>query len=107
MLLKPPGRFGDENGLRNNFQRRDHRHYRTSPPGSSLFLSPGDINRRGANHQGILCGKLCAPARYPEIFIQLYKQGKLPVDRLLTETLPLERINEGFDVGWIKVRRRV
>ncbi len=39
----------------------------------------------------------CVPRRDIPRFIQLYKQGKLPVDRLLTKTLPLERINEGFD----------
>ncbi|MFS8514513.1 MAG: alcohol dehydrogenase, partial [Planifilum fulgidum] len=29
--------------------------------------------------------------------IDLFRQGRLPVDRLLSGTLPLERINEGFD----------
>jgi alcohol dehydrogenase len=27
----------------------------------------------------------------------LYRQGRLPVDRLLTHRLPLAEINEGFD----------
>lgn len=30
-------------------------------------------------------------------FIQLYKQGKLPVDRLVTDYLGLDDINDGFD----------
>ncbi|MDA8353818.1 MAG: zinc-dependent alcohol dehydrogenase family protein [Firmicutes bacterium] len=39
----------------------------------------------------------CIPKRDLPRMIQLYKQGRLPVDRLLTDTLPLEAINEGFD----------
>ncbi|HBD12217.1 MAG TPA: hypothetical protein DCZ13_08725 [Porticoccaceae bacterium] len=30
-------------------------------------------------------------------YMSLYEQGRLPVDRLLTHTLGLEQINEGFD----------
>ena len=39
----------------------------------------------------------CVPARDIPRFIELYKRGRLPVDRLLTDTLLLEDINEGFD----------
>lgn len=39
----------------------------------------------------------CVPSRDIPIFVQLYKQGKLPVDELLSETLFLDDINEGFD----------
>ncbi len=39
----------------------------------------------------------CIPSRDIPRYIALYKQGRLPVDRLLTDTLPLEQINEGFD----------
>ena len=39
----------------------------------------------------------CVPRRDIPRFIDLYKQGRLPVDHLLTATLPLEEINEGFD----------
>ena len=31
-------------------------------------------------------------------YIQLYRRGLLPVDRLLTGTLDLNDINEGFDL---------
>ena len=31
-------------------------------------------------------------------YIELYRRGRLPVDRLMTGTLPLDRINEGFDL---------
>ncbi|MBN6885464.1 Zn-dependent alcohol dehydrogenase [Cytobacillus horneckiae] len=39
----------------------------------------------------------CVPSRDIPRFIELYKQGRLPVDRLLSGMIPLEEINEGFD----------
>ncbi|WAH37854.1 zinc-dependent alcohol dehydrogenase family protein [Alicyclobacillus dauci] len=39
----------------------------------------------------------CVPARDIPRYIDLYKQGRLPVDRLLTDRLSLDEINEGFD----------
>jgi alcohol dehydrogenase len=39
----------------------------------------------------------CVPARDIPRFIQLYKQGRLPVNRLLSGRLRLDDINEGFD----------
>ncbi|MBH8583873.1 zinc-dependent alcohol dehydrogenase family protein [Thermoactinomyces sp. CICC 10735] len=39
----------------------------------------------------------CVPARDIPRFIELYKKGRLPVNRLLTDHLRLEDINEGFD----------
>lgn len=39
----------------------------------------------------------CVPATDIPRFVSLYLAGRLPVDRLLTHTLPLEQINEGFD----------
>lgn len=39
----------------------------------------------------------CVPDRDIPRFINLYHQGRLPVNELLTDTLPLEHINEGFD----------
>ncbi|MBB4346704.1 zinc-binding dehydrogenase [Aliirhizobium cellulosilyticum] len=40
----------------------------------------------------------CVPARDIPRFIALYRRGKLPVDRLLSSTGPLEEINEAFDL---------
>ena len=37
------------------------------------------------------------PRRDIPRFIELYKEGRLPVDRLLTHTLSLDEINAGFD----------
>ena len=39
----------------------------------------------------------CVPSRDIPRYIEWYQQGKLPVDRLLSETLRLEDINTGFD----------
>lgn len=39
----------------------------------------------------------CVPSRDIPRFLQLYKQGRLPVNRLLSGRLTLDEINEGFD----------
>jgi alcohol dehydrogenase len=39
----------------------------------------------------------CVPERDVPVFIELYKQGRLPIDRLRSGTLPLAEINAGFD----------
>ncbi|HXZ53364.1 MAG TPA: alcohol dehydrogenase catalytic domain-containing protein [Burkholderiales bacterium] len=39
----------------------------------------------------------CLPSRDIPAFVSLYRQGRLPVDRLVTRTLALEDINEAMD----------
>jgi alcohol dehydrogenase len=39
----------------------------------------------------------CVPARDIPRFISLYRRGKLPVDRLLSETVSIDQLNEAFD----------
>ncbi|MGP9678634.1 zinc-dependent alcohol dehydrogenase family protein [Halomonas sp. AOP27-A1-41] len=39
----------------------------------------------------------CVPVRDIPRYIALYRAGKLPVDRLLSDIISLEEINEGFD----------
>lgn len=39
----------------------------------------------------------CVPQRDLPRFVALYKQGRLPVDKLLTHRLKLDEINEGFE----------
>ncbi|HYN22756.1 MAG TPA: zinc-dependent alcohol dehydrogenase family protein [Thermoanaerobaculia bacterium] len=39
----------------------------------------------------------CNPARDIPRFIEMYQSGALPVDRLLSERIELDEINEGFD----------
>ncbi|HEV3211318.1 MAG TPA: zinc-dependent alcohol dehydrogenase family protein [Chthoniobacterales bacterium] len=39
----------------------------------------------------------CVPARDIPRFIRLYQQGKLPVDKLLSEIISFDQLNEAFD----------
>jgi alcohol dehydrogenase len=39
----------------------------------------------------------CMPLRDIPRYIDLYKRGRLPVDRLRTGTLGFDALNEGFD----------
>jgi len=39
----------------------------------------------------------CVPGRDIPAFIQLYRQGRMPVNKLVTRTLKLDQINEAFD----------
>jgi len=39
----------------------------------------------------------CVPLRDVPRYIALYRRGRLPVDRLMSDRLKLEQINEGFD----------
>jgi alcohol dehydrogenase len=39
----------------------------------------------------------CVPSRDIPRFIELYRRGRLPVDRLMSDRLRLEDINLGFD----------
>ena len=40
----------------------------------------------------------CVPVRDLPRYIALYRQGRLPLDKLLTGRLKLEEINVGFDL---------
>ncbi|HKU99374.1 MAG TPA: zinc-binding dehydrogenase, partial [Vineibacter sp.] len=39
----------------------------------------------------------CVPVRDIPRFIALYQQGKLPVDRMVSQRVSLDELNEGFD----------
>ena len=39
----------------------------------------------------------CDPARDIPRYIDLYRAGRLPIDRLLSERIALDQLNEGFD----------
>ncbi len=39
----------------------------------------------------------CVPSRDIPRFIDMFRQGRLPVDRLLSSTGPLDDINAAFD----------
>ena len=39
----------------------------------------------------------CVPSRDLPRYVALFREGRLPVDRLMSGTLALDQINEGFD----------
>ena len=39
----------------------------------------------------------CVPTRDIPAYIEMYKSGSLPIDKLISKTIPLDKINEGFD----------
>lgn len=40
----------------------------------------------------------CVPQRDIPNYIQMFRRGRLPVERLVTHRIPLDQINEGFDL---------
>ena len=59
-------------------------------------LSPVSLVAEERTLKGSYIGT-CVPSRDIPRFVDLYRQGRLAVDRLLTGTLALDDINRGFD----------
>ena len=66
------------------------------PPDAALPVNVVNLVGEERTLKGSYIGT-CVPARDVPRYIALYKAGRLPVDRLMSGTLPLEAINEGFD----------
>ncbi|HEX2116038.1 MAG TPA: zinc-dependent alcohol dehydrogenase family protein [Alphaproteobacteria bacterium] len=62
----------------------------------TMALSPVNLVAEERTLKGSYIGS-CVPLRDLPRYIALYRQGRLPVDRLLSDRLKLEEINEGFD----------
>ena len=67
------------------------------PPGAALPVPLVTLVAEERTLKGSYIGT-CVPSRDLPRFIALYRRGVLPVDKLLTGRLPLEQINEGFDL---------
>lgn len=67
-----------------------------SHPQAMLSLAHVGIVAEERTIKGSYLGS-CVPSRDIPRYIAWYREGKLPVDRLLSGTLPLEDINLGFD----------
>jgi alcohol dehydrogenase len=67
------------------------------PPNATWPLAPVSLVAEERTIKGSYIGT-CVPSRDLPRFIDLYRQGRLPVDRLKSGTLPLEDINRGFDL---------
>jgi len=67
-----------------------------APQDARFELSPSELVSGEKSIRGSYMGS-CVPVRDIPRFIQHYRQGRLPVDRLLSETVSFEEMNEGFD----------
>jgi alcohol dehydrogenase len=66
------------------------------PPTATMPLAPVTLVAEERTLKGSYIGT-AVPSRDIPRYIALYRRGRLPVDRLLTGTIQLEDINEGFD----------
>lgn len=66
------------------------------PPGQTLPLNVVSLVGEERSLKGSYIGS-CVPVRDIARYIALYKAGRLPVDRLMSGSLPLDEINLGFD----------
>jgi len=66
------------------------------PPTATMPLTPVTLVAEERTLKGSYIGT-AVPNRDIPRYIRLYRRGLLPVDRLLTGTLDLKDINEGFD----------
>ncbi|MFY0610706.1 MAG: alcohol dehydrogenase catalytic domain-containing protein [Hyphomicrobiaceae bacterium] len=67
-----------------------------APIGAEFTFSPSDIVTWEKGIRGSYMGS-CVPVRDIPRFIELYRQGRLPVDKLINKSIGLDEINEGFD----------
>jgi alcohol dehydrogenase len=67
-----------------------------SPAAATYALDHSSLVGDEKSIRGSYMGS-CVPERDVPIFIELYRQGRLPIDRLKSGTLRLEEINAGFD----------
>ena len=65
-------------------------------PAQRLALPPVTMVAEERTLKGSYVGS-CVPARDIPRYVELYRRGRLPVDRLLGETLALDDINAAFD----------
>lgn len=67
-----------------------------APADAELMLKPYDMVSREIRVQGSYMGS-CTPSRDLPKYLEYYRQGRLPVNRLHSGILPLAEINAGFD----------
>ena len=66
------------------------------PPTATMPLAPVSLVAEERTLKGSYIGT-AVPSRDIPRYIELYRRGRLPVDRLMSGTLSLDEINEGFD----------
>ena len=65
-------------------------------PNARLQLSPVMLESHEKSLKGSYLGS-CVPTRDIPAYINLYKSGRLPIEKLITHKLSLDQINEGFE----------
>ena len=66
-------------------------------PTHTFALPPVNLVAEERTVKGSYIGT-CVPVRDLPRYVDLYRRGKLPVDRLMSKHRRLEEINEGFDL---------
>lgn len=66
------------------------------PPDVTLPLNIVSLVAEERTVKGSYIGT-CVPMRDIPRYVALYRAGRLPIDRLMSGTIPLDEINEGFD----------
>jgi alcohol dehydrogenase len=66
------------------------------PPAATMALPAVNLVAEERTLKGSYIGT-AVPSRDIPRYVRLYRRGRLPVDRLMSGTLPLADINEGFD----------
>lgn len=67
-----------------------------APAGAKFAIEQADLVSQEKSVLGCYMGS-CVPVRDIPRFIELHRQGRLPVDRLIDRTVTFEQMNEGFD----------
>jgi Zn-dependent alcohol dehydrogenase len=66
-----------------------------APPSARAEVSPFDLVLQEKTLKGSIYGSTRPHADFPRLF-ELYRRGRLPLDRLLSRTYPLEQVNEAY-----------
>jgi len=67
-----------------------------APQDARFEFSPSELVSGEKSIMGCYMGS-CVPVRDIPRFIQHYRQGRLPIDRLLSEKVTFDEMNAGFD----------
>jgi alcohol dehydrogenase len=86
-----------DNGVEDDPARRNHRHRRPAAARcAALAVNVVSLVGEERTLKGSYIGT-CVPSRDIPRYVALYRQGRLPVDRLMSGVIPLDDINAGFD----------
>jgi NDMA-dependent alcohol dehydrogenase len=67
-----------------------------APLGSEMAINAGELVYMERTVRGSYYGSTRPQADMPRL-LQLYKAGKLPIDRLISRRYPLDKVNEAYD----------